>query len=139
MQARIPRLVLTLSGAVVSMAIFLPQPVEAKKQYLALMKSSYHVDESTKCILCHSTSGNENPGKKNLKVFGKDIQKQHNQSGLKSNEGFLAAVKAVENMDSDGDGATNIEELKLGTAPGDNSAKPDSKKLDELRKANPKK
>lgn len=35
-----------------------------------------------------------------------------------------AAFKAIENLDSDADGATNLKEIEAGMLPGDPSSKP---------------
>ena len=122
-----------ISAGIVGVVLFtFTQPSEAKKSYLTAAKNAYHFDDSVNCSLCHSVSGNAKPGKRNLNSFGKEVQARLIEKG-----DITLALQGAENKDSDGDGATNLEELKLGSAPGDKASVPDPKKLEALRKANP--
>ena len=107
------------------------EPTSAKASYLRQLKASYSLPEAANCTYCHNVTKNQKPGKGNLNAYGKDVQAE-----LK-NGGIAPAILAVEGKDSDGDGATNVEEIKLGTMPGDKSSTPDAKALADLRKANP--
>ena len=120
-------------------------PSLAQKDFLKRIRKVYQLGpEVGKCNLCHKLGKNEDPGKENLNVFGKAIQAEPAAKPAmgkgdehKFTEAELAAIeKAVENIgdkDSDGDGATNREELDLGAFPGDPASKPDAKKLEEYR------
>ena len=136
-------LVLT-AGALIAFSIGTPSL--AQKKFLEKVRRQYLLGpEVGKCILCHKLGKNEDPSKDNLNPFGKDIQgdEAFKPASGKSDEHkftdaeLAAMLKAVENIcpkDSDGDGATNKEELDLGTFPGDAANKPDAKKLEDLRK-----
>jgi hypothetical protein len=67
-----------------------------------------------RCTTCHTKP----PGRKNLNPYGKDLQKHG---------GDEAAFRAIGTLDSDKDGATNAEEIKAGTLPGDPKSKPTSR------------
>ena len=135
-------LVLTAAAA---LACCVGVPALAQKKFLERVRRQYLLGpEAGKCTLCHKIGKNEEPGKDNLNVFGKAIQAEPAAKPAmgkgdehKFTEEELAAIlKAVENIgdkDSDGDGATNKEELELGTFPGDPASKPDAKKLEEYR------
>ncbi len=92
----------------------------------------------------------EEPGAKNLNTYGKAIQADPDMKPLlgkkedyKFSEAEIKALEKVltklESVDSDGDGATNKEELSLGTNPGDAKSTPEKKALAKYRKDNPKK
>jgi hypothetical protein len=122
------------AGIVGTVLLTLTHPSDAKKSYLTTAKNLYHFDESVNCSLCHTVSGNAKPGKKNLNPFGKEVQARLIEKG-----DITFALQGAENKDTDGDGATNGEELKLGSSPSDPASKPDPKKLEALRKASAKK
>jgi len=136
-------LVLTVSALLV---FFIDVPSQAQKKFLEKVRRQYLlVPEIGKCILCHKLGEKEDPTKDNLNAFGKDIQGDEAfkpASGKSAEHKFTdaelaALLKAVENIgakDSDGDGATNKEELDLGTFPGDAAHKPVAKRLEDLRK-----
>lgn len=64
-----------------------------------------------KCAACHVKTN----GKGGLNAYGKQLDgKSANQESLKS----------IESKDADGDGASNIVEIKAGTLPGDPKSKP---------------
>jgi hypothetical protein len=67
------------------------------------------------CLVCHTAM----PGTKaNLNPYAVDLQKA--AKGAFND----AAFKAIETLDSDKDGFTNVVELKAGTLPGDPKSKP---------------
>ncbi|MCS6829198.1 MAG: hypothetical protein RMM08_07750 [Armatimonadota bacterium] len=68
-----------------------------------------------KCAVCH-TKGKE------LNVYGKDVQKAMQEK--KAKELTADILKSIEKLDSDKDGASNGDELKAGTLPGDPKSKP---------------
>ena len=68
-----------------------------------------------KCVVCHTAAG-----KTSLNPFGKDLKTE-----LKGSKTLTAeALKAIEAKDSDGDGVSNIDEIKADTLPGDKTSKP---------------
>lgn len=71
-----------------------------------------------KCVVCHTA-----PGKTSLNPFGKDLKTE-----LKGTKTLTAAnLKAVEAKDSDGDGTSNIDEIKADFLPGDKASTPPKK------------
>lgn len=64
-----------------------------------------------KCLLCHATNqgGKQNP-------YAGDFAKQPTRD--------TAAFKAIEKLDSDKDGYSNLDEIKAGTLPGDPASTP---------------
>ncbi len=93
----------------------------AKPQDLALLKQLYAPKEGTdlakaNCLACHSKMP---PTKTDLNPYGKDLQKA--AAGRPVDE---KAFRAIEKLDSDGDGISNLDELKAGTLPGDPKSKP---------------
>lgn len=65
-----------------------------------------------KCKICH-VKGSE------LNAYGKAINGKPKTA---------ASLKAIEKLDSDKDGVSNINEIKAGTLPGDPKSKPAAKK-----------
>ncbi|HLX63135.1 MAG TPA: thrombospondin type 3 repeat-containing protein [Planctomycetota bacterium] len=124
-------------------------PSFAQKPFLDLIRKKYQLDNKNgKCDLCHEKRPNEEPGAKNLNVYGKAIAADPTMKPLlgktekyKFSEAELAIVDKVitslEKVDSDGDGASNREELELGTFPGDPKSTPDKKALAKYRKDHP--
>jgi hypothetical protein len=127
-------------------ALAMPQFMERGRKLYSLGK------ENGKCQLCHDydPAKKEEPNEENLNVFAKDIKKGEGMKmlhGLGEDDKLTAAqlavldaaFKAVEEKDSDGDGASNKEELVLGTYPGDAKSTPAKEALEKYRKDNPKK
>jgi hypothetical protein len=127
-------------------------PAFAQKPWLRTLSRHYQLDATmgTKCTICHQLKEKEEPSSKNLNAYGKDIAAQEvmkpilgkDEKYAFSNDELALVVKAAEALndkDSDGDGATNKEEFDLSTFPGDPNSKPDPKKLEAYRKAHPKK
>ncbi len=104
---------------------------QAKPPFLALFKDYYKVDGSTAlgqaaCKTCHVEQGTRrNP-------YGKDLSKLVKMSP----DGVLTLdmLKQVENLDSDGDGWKNIDEIQQGNLPGNPSDHPDGKPGDPPKK-----
>ena len=126
-------------------SLWLAVPAAAQKSFLGVARNQYNVEErSAKCTLCHE--GRKGPSRKSLNSFGKALQSEKNmEQNLAKNSSYvftaaeLAAVgKALaqlEDLDTDGDGATNKEELALGSIPGDPVSKPDPRAIETYRKA----
>lgn len=70
-----------------------------------------------KCAVCHVKG-------KELNAYGKDIEKE--MQARKTKDLTVEILRAVEKLDSDKDGASNGDELKAGTLPGDPKSKPAS-------------
>lgn len=121
-------------------------PAMAQKKFLEKVRRHYQLDATTgKCTLCHDLKAKEEPSKENLNAYGKDLAADPaikpalgKDDDHKFSEDELTAVEKaavnIESKDSDGDGATNKEELELGSFPGDKASTPDAKKLEEYRK-----
>ncbi len=121
----------------------------AQKQFIKKIRRVYQLDprKTGSCKLCHAPDEKkkEKPNEENLNVFGKAIHDHKDMKPLLGKgdeftftkahlETLTKIVKALEAEDSDGDGATNGEELALDSFPGDKESKPDPKKLDAYRK-----
>lgn len=107
--------VAVLSG-VISMAGFglLVSPAQSKPEYLSEFNSRYKTSRSRldTCSTCHSSS---TPSGENLNPYGADFAGANRDFG------------AIEGKDSDGDGFSNIDEIKAETFPGDPNENPDKK------------
>lgn len=138
-------------AALLVVIVGLALPAMAQKKFLEKIRRAYSLDATTgKCTLCHKLKEKEEPSEENLNQYGKDLKADPaikpalgHDDDYKFTDAELAAVlKAAQNIDdkdSDGDGVTNKEELDLSAFPGDKDSKPDAKKLEEYRKAHPKK
>lgn len=74
--------------------------------------------EKARCVVCHV-----GPGKTALNPYGKDVKEQVKDTKMLT----LANLKAIEAKDSDGDGVSNIDEIKADSLPGDKTSKPAKK------------
>ena len=103
-------------SAAISMAGFgfLVSPAESKPEYLSEFNSRYKTSGShlDTCSTCHASSS---PSRDNLNPYGKDFGAANHDFG------------AVEPKDSDGDGFSNIDEIRAGTFPGDPNENPNKK------------
>jgi len=129
--------------------LLMSSPSLAQKPSLERIRKHYTLDKSNgQCILCHEKKVGEEPGRKNLNPFGKAIQADPTMKPLLNKDGdykfsdkelsiMEAAVVKIENLDSDGDGVSNREELDLGSLPGDKTSVPDKIKLAKYRKEHP--
>lgn len=71
-----------------------------------------------RCVVCHVAAG-----KTALNPYGKDVKEQLKGSKTLTGE----VLKAIESKDSDGDGVSNIDEIKGDSLPGDKTSKPAKK------------
>jgi uncharacterized membrane protein len=93
----------------------LPQFWESFKKHYAPAANSQIVQRE--CVTCHTRAGqtDRNP-------FGKAVQAQLERTGAA--DLTAALLQQIESQDSDGDGASNIEEIRAGTMPGDPTSHP---------------
>jgi hypothetical protein len=79
--------------------------------------------QRVRCSLCHTSAPARN-------AYGADIAAKllprHSRplSSAEYRDNLEAALRAVEALDSDGDGDTNLEEIEAGTLPGDPTSTP---------------
>jgi hypothetical protein len=122
-------------------------PALAKDEFLQGMRKVYKLSEAiNSCHLCHSfdEAKEQKAGGHNINDFGMDIdnlpqmrklidlEEDHSYTD-KEWETFAKAIRLLENDDSDKDGATNLEEMTLGTFPGEKKSVPDAAVLKALR------
>jgi hypothetical protein len=93
----------------------------AKPADMGTFKQVYSPKEGSElanasCLTCHAKMP---PSKTELNPYGKDVQKA--AAGKPIDEKIL---RSIENLDSDKDGVSNINEIKAGTLPGDPKSKP---------------
>ena len=96
--------------AFVAMLLVVPQ-VTARPSYLSTFESTYPIAVGSKidaCNLCHNSPS------------GGDARNPYGLSYASSGHSF----SAIENIDSDGDGWTNIQEINSLTFPGDSNDHP---------------
>ena len=117
----------------------------AHKTFLTTVKSAYSLGASNgKCNTCHGLKGG--PNRKNLNPYGTALQGDEDMKGLLNRKtdyvfnaeeikNLLKSAGKLDSKDTDGDGATNREELLLGTNPGDPDNKPVAATLENFRKA----
>lgn len=107
---------LTLVGTLaIGMLVVLGDGADAKDkaEFLPAFRTTYPESAGTRidnCNLCHYT---DSKGKREENQFAEDFEE--------ADKSFLA----IQNLDSDGDGYTNLQEIQAGTfpgAPGDNPA-----------------
>ncbi|HYF51523.1 MAG TPA: hypothetical protein VEJ63_19065 [Planctomycetota bacterium] len=127
--------------------VFVAAPALAKDSFLERLRKMYGTPRAiNNCQMCHhpDKAKDEEPDQTNLNDFGKDlanlplmkplIEAEHDHEyTVKEWEKFEQAVRSIENEDSDKDGATNREELSLGTYPGEKSSTPASDALKAFR------
>ena len=105
--------VISLLSAALSAVGFavLSPPAQSTPDYLSQFNSKYQTTGSKldSCTTCHSSPA---PSKENLNPYGTDFGA--------NNHDFAA----IEGKDSDGDGVTNIDEIKAESFPGDPNDKP---------------
>ena len=92
----------------------LAEPAWATMANLTSFKQAYPTVSPVSCKMCHQGA----IGKKgDLNAYGQALQKSKAPADAKK----LTAddFRAVEKADSDGDGVSNVDELKAGTNPGD--------------------
>jgi len=139
----------TLITALVAVSTFglLSAHVYAMKPFGDRARKLYVLEgQLAKCALCHATdeSKKEEPKGYNLDDFGMDVENYplmkpllHVDENYKYSEAelktFEQVLKFLESIDSDKDGATNREEMQLGTFPGRKSSLPTAEALAKLR------
>lgn len=99
----------------------------ATAAWLKLFTQTYKPKAGTaladaKCAICHVK------GTTKLNPYG---------MSLKGKKIDVASLKSVENLDSDKDGFTNIQEIKAGTLPGDAKSHPAGKPGKPAKPAKP--
>lgn len=99
-------------AAVVGLATW-SSPAQSLPDYLAQFNEKYDTSGSRldSCETCHASSS---PSAENLNPYGTDF--------AANNHDFAA----IEGLDSDGDGFTNIDEINALTFPGDPEDNPDT-------------
>jgi len=85
----------------------------------ALFKQLYKPADGTKvatagCLVCHDKAPFAKTG---LNPYGRDLAKQ-------AKPRTAASFRAIEALDSDKDGVSNLKEIQAGTLPGDPTSKP---------------
>lgn len=103
-------------SALISMAGFaaLVSPAESTPEYLSQFNTKYDT-RGTKLDSCQTCHTSPSGGAENVNPYGADFGK--------NNHDFAA----VEGLDSDGDGFSNIDEIKAETFPGDPNDNPNTK------------
>jgi hypothetical protein len=111
---RVVPLVAPVLTAVVVGLVAWASPAESTPENLSKFNSHYDTQGSRldSCQTCHTSAGGT---KSNVNQYGNDW--------AAANHDFAA----VEGLDSDGDGFTNIDEIKALTFPGDAKDNPDTK------------
>ncbi len=114
---RTPFLITTAALAVAGLATSAAAtpPMSGTLRTLYAPKEGSDLAKAMPCMACHTAV----PGTKtNLNPYGTDLQKAAKGTFTE------AAFRAIEKMDSDKDGVSNLDELKAGTLPGDPKSKP---------------
>lgn len=93
---------------------FLVSPAQSTPEYLSQFNARYKTQGShlDSCLTCHTS---QSGGGENMNPYGKDFGAAGHDFG------------AIEGKDSDGDGFSNIDEIKAGTFPGDPNENPNKK------------
>lgn len=86
----------------------------ATPEYLKKFKEIYSKPNAD-CLTCHTS-----PPKRN--AFGKEVEGALDKTS--DGELTLAVLQSIEKGDADGDGSSNIDEIKGNTKPGDATSKP---------------
>lgn len=98
------------------LGVFAATTVHAKPEYLEKFLSAYQpyakALEARSCASCHVSESDYG-----LNPYGKQIAQKKIASGQKGLS--VAILRQVEPLDADGDGVSNLEEIKASTNPGD--------------------
>jgi hypothetical protein len=131
-----------------TMVVAMTAPSVAQKPFLERLRKVYSLEKEKNgsCKMCHvyDKDKGESPEKDNLGSFGKALQAAPDMKPLlklgdehkftpEELDKVVAAAKTLENVDTDTDGATNLEEFALGTMPGDAKSVPAKADLDKYR------
>jgi len=134
-------------GIALTALFLLPQRAFAFKQFLDRARKVYDMDKPvSSCLLCHeyNEKKEERPDKSNLNDYGHDmgndpymrplvdVEEDHKFTA-KEYETIDAVLRSIDNEDSDKDGATNLEEIELGTFPGNKNSVPTAEALKKYR------
>jgi hypothetical protein len=126
----------------------------AQKPFNERLKKAFGLDKEKNgnCHMCHlyDKEKGESPEKDNINGFGKELKAVPSMKPLLGKDDDYkftpadldiveAAFKTIMDKDTDGDGASNGEEVALGTFPGDAKSMPDKAALEAYRKDHPKK
>lgn len=100
----------------VLIGLVLSNRAQARSEYLEVLPAAYPAYEKSlterSCAACHVS--NEDFG---LNLYGKQIA--HELVAANTEDLSAGMLQKIETQDADGDGTTNIEEIKAGTDPGD--------------------
>lgn len=101
----------------ISMILALTASAMALTAFTKTFEDTYNVKKGSalskqKCLVCHPSA----KGSKDLNPYGHDIQAA--MRAAKTKKLTPAILKSVESKDSDGDGDSNISEIKADKAPG---------------------
>jgi hypothetical protein len=133
---------------------FMTTSSQAQKPFLTRLVKVYSLEKEKNgtCKLCHEydKEKNESPEKENINAIGKELGKAAEMKPVmgKGDEhkftpeelnAVEAAWKVISGKDTDGDGASNEEELALGTYPANPKSTPAAADLEKYRKDHPKK
>jgi hypothetical protein len=103
-------------SAVISAAGFtlLVSPAQSTPEYMSQFNAKYNTRGAKvdSCLTCHTQ---QQGGTENINAYGKDFGAANHDFG------------AVEGKDSDGDGFSNIDEIKADTFPGNKDDNPNTK------------
>ena len=139
----------TLAIAVAGI-VFVGGQTFAQKPFLTRLTKVYTLEKekNASCKLCHEydKEKGESAEKDNVSAYGKVLKEAPEMKPVigKGDEhkftpeelnAVEAAVKATGDKDTDGDGATNLEEIILGTYPGNKASVPDKDALEKHRAA----
>jgi hypothetical protein len=142
----------TLAIAVAGVA-FIGGETFAQKPFLTRLAKVYTLEKekNSSCKLCHDYDKDkgESADKDNISAYGKLLKETPEMKPVigKGDEhkftpdelnAVEAAVKATGDKDTDGDGATNLEEIVLGTYPSNKDSVPAKDALEKYRAANKK-
>lgn len=139
--------IFVLMAAAFAVAVLLDAPGLAQDAFMKRVRKDHSLNprENGNCKLCHAPGENDKPNRENLNVFGKQVQGQEAMKPLLGKEHdykfskeeldtMMTVVNGLAGQDADADGATNGEEIALGTFPGDEKSKPEAKALEKHRK-----
>ena len=108
--------VVAVGSALLSAAGFtlLVSPAQSTPEYMSQFNGKYGTRGAKldSCLTCHTK---QSGGAENLNPYGTDFGAANHDFG------------AIEGKDSDGDGFSNIDEIKADTFPGDSADNPNSK------------
>jgi len=130
-----------------SMVCYVAWPALAKEVFIERVRKMYGLPRTLgSCQLCHhpDEAKDEVADQRNLNDYGKDIanlplmkplieaEEDHEYTPRQWAK-FEEAMHSIDVDDSDKDGATNLEELALGTFPGEKTSTPDAAALKTFR------